>query len=257
MTRTPIVAGNWKMNKSPDESLRFVRELLPKIESYATVERVVAPTYLALTAVASALKDSPVKVAAQNGHWEASGAYTSEVSVPMLREYVSYIIVGHSECRAHLNETDESVNRKAKAILAHGLGAIIAVGESLEQNEAGQTESFVSGQVRAALDGIPATDMASVVIAYEPIWAIGTGKSASGDLANAIIASAVRDTISELYGGSVADATRIQYGGSVKPSNMAEFMSQPDIDGALVGGASLDADDFASLIEIAARVKGS
>lgn len=257
MTRLPIVAGNWKMNKTPGESLQFVRDLLPKIETLGKVERVVAPTYLALTAVAEALEGSPVKLAAQNGHWEANGAYTSEVSVAMLRDYVDYVIVGHSETRANLNETDESVNRKAKAVLANGLAAIIAVGESLEQNEAGQTESFVSGQVRAALDDVPAADMARVVIAYEPIWAIGTGRSASGELANSIIASAVRDTISDLYGPAVAEAARIQYGGSVKPSNMAEFMSQPDIDGALVGGASLQVDDFASLIEIASSVKGS
>ncbi len=257
MTRTPIVAGNWKMNKTPGESLQFVRDLLPKIEAFGNIEKVVAPTYLSLTVVAGALQGSPVKVAAQNGHWEASGAYTSEVSAAMLRDYVSYVIVGHSETRANLNETDASVNRKAKAVLANGLGAIIAVGESLEQNEAGQTESFVSGQVRAALDAVPAADMAKVVIAYEPIWAIGTGRSASGELANAIIASAVRETVSDMYGGTVAEATRIQYGGSVKPSNMAEFMSQPDIDGALVGGASLDVNDFASLIEIASRVKGS
>ncbi len=257
MTRTPIVAGNWKMNKTPPESLKFIWNLLPKIEAFDTIEKVVAPTYLSLTTVADVLQGSPLKVAAQNGHWEASGAYTSEVSVAMLRDYVSYIIVGHSETRAYLNETDGSVNRKAKAVLANGLGVIIAVGESLEQNEAGQTESFVSGQVRAALDGVPAADMAKVVIAYEPIWAIGTGRSASGELANAIIASAVRETISDMYGGAVAEAARIQYGGSVKPSNMAEFMSQPDIDGALVGGASLDVNDFASLIEIASRVKGS
>ncbi|MCY4069949.1 MAG: triose-phosphate isomerase [Chloroflexi bacterium] len=257
MTRTPIVAGNWKMNKTPPESLQFVRDLLPKIETFGNIEKLVAPTYLSLTAVASALQGSPVKVAAQNGHWEASGAYTSEVSAAMLRDYVSYIIVGHSETRAYLNETDESVNRKAKAVLANGLGVIIAVGESLEQNDAGQTESFVSGQVRAALDGVPGADMAKVVIAYEPIWAIGTGRSASGVLANAIIKSAVRDSISDMYGQTVAEAARIQYGGSVKPSNMDEFMSQPDIDGALVGGASLDVNDFASLIEIASRVKGS
>ena len=257
MIRTPIVAGNWKMNKSPGESVQFVMDLLPKIERFESVEKVVSPTYLALTAVASALQDSAIKVAAQNGHWEANGAYTSEVSAAMLRDYASYIIVGHSECRANLNETDETVNRKAKAALAMGLGVIIAVGESLEQNDAGQTESFVSGQVRAALDGFSAAEMAKVVIAYEPIWAIGTGRSASGELANAIIASALRGPISDMYGRDVAEATRIQYGGSVKPSNMAEFMSQPDIDGALVGGASLDVHDFASLVEIASGVKGS
>ena len=178
MTRTPIVAGNWKMNKTPPESLQFIWDLLPKIETFESIEKVVAPTYLSLTTVADVLQGSPLKVAAQNGHWEASGAYTSEVSAAMLRDYVSYVIVGHSETRAYLNETDGSVNRKAKAVLANGLGVIIAVGESLEQNEAGQTESFVSGQVRAALDGVPAADMAKVVIAYEPIWAIGTGRSA-------------------------------------------------------------------------------
>lgn len=256
MTRTPIVAGNWKMNKSPAESLQFVTDLLPKIEAFNSVERIVAPTYLSLTAVASALEGSVLQVAAQDGHWEADGAYTSQVSVAMLREYVRYVIVGHSECRAYLNETDESVNRKAKAALAEGIGVIIAVGESLEQNEAGQTEAFVSGQVRAALDGVAGRDMAKVVIAYEPIWAIGTGRSASGAQANTIIRSAVRDTISDLYGPTAAAATRIQYGGSVKPSNMEEFMTQPDIDGALVGGASLDVNDFAALIEIASRVKG-
>ena len=256
MTRTPIIAGNWKMNKTPAESDQFIRDLLPKIEPLDNVEKIVAPTFLSLMSVASALEGSSIQVAAQDGHWEASGAYTSEVSVAMLRDYVSYVIVGHSECRAYLNETDESVNRKAHAVLANGTGVIIAVGESLEQNEAGQTESFVGGQVRAALADISARDMANVVIAYEPIWAIGTGRSASGELANAIISSAVRDTIADMYGQAIAETTRIQYGGSVKPSNMAEFMSQPNIDGALVGGASLDVSDFASLIEIASGMKG-
>ena len=257
MPRMPIIAGNWKMNKTPDESLEFVAELAPKIESFHDVERVVAPTFLSLLTVVHALKDSAVQVAAQDAHWQASGAYTSQVSASMLADFVDYVIIGHSECRAYLYETDEQVNKKAKAILAAGLKPMIAVGESLEQNEAGETESFVSSQVQAALNGIAAADMANVVIAYEPIWAIGTGKSASGELANHIIKSAVRDTLRRLYDDAVADAVRIQYGGSVKPANMEEFMSQPDIDGALVGGASLQADDFSALIEIASRVKGT
>jgi triosephosphate isomerase (TIM) len=257
MPRTPIIAGNWKMNKSVSESVEFVTELAPKIASYNDVERVVAPTFLSITAIAEALKDSPIAVSAQDAHWEASGAFTSEVSINMLTDYVDYVIIGHSECRAYLNETDETVNKKAKAILASGLKPIIAVGESLEQNEAGETVAFVSGQVKGALDGISAQDMANVVIAYEPIWAIGTGKSASGDLANKIIGEAVRNTVRELYGDNVADAIRIQYGGSVKPENMEEYMSQPDIDGALVGGAALKVDAFTALIEIASRVKGS
>ena len=257
MRRKPIIAGNWKMNKTPAESLEFVRELAPKIEAFDDVDRVVAPTFLSLPTVAHALKDSTVQVAAQDAHWQANGAYTSQVSAAMLADFVDYIIIGHSECRAYLNETDQQVTQKAKAILAAGCQPIIAVGESLAQNEAGETKAFVSSQVRAALDGIAAADMAKVVIAYEPIWAIGTGKSASGELANHIIKRAIRDTLRELYGDDIAAAVRIQYGGSVKPDNMAEFMSQPDIDGALVGGASLKADDFSALVDIASRVKGS
>lgn len=257
MPRTPIIAGNWKMQKSPDEAVAFVRELAPLVQSYGNVERVVAPTFLALSSVAAALAGSAVKVAAQDAHWEASGAYTSQVSAAMVQPYVDFVIIGHSECRAYLNETDENVNRKAKAILACGLQAIIAVGESLAQNEAGETVDFVRSQVSAALDGVTAEEMQRVVIAYEPIWAIGTGRSASGEQADAIIKSAVRDTARALYGDAVADALRIQYGGSVKPGNMEEFMSQPNIDGALVGGASLQTEDFAALIEIASRVKGS
>lgn len=257
MPRTPIIAGNWKMHKTPEEAVAFAQELAPMVEPYDYVERVVAPTFLALGAVAAALDGSPVKVAAQDGHWETSGAYTSQVSAAMLQPFVDYVIIGHSECRAYLNETDENVNKKARAILACGLSPIIAVGESLAQNEAGETVDFVRGQVSAALDGISADEMGRVVIAYEPIWAIGTGRSASGEQADAIIRSAVRDTVCALYDDAVADALRIQYGGSVKPGNMEEFMTQPNIDGALVGGASLQSDDFAALVEIASRVKGA
>ena len=257
MSRMPIVAGNWKMNKGAAESLRYALELAVALAGYGNVERVIAPTTLALAAVAEALRGASLQVAAQDGHWEAEGAFTGQVSLDMLREHVSYVIIGHSECRAFLNESDAGVNKKVKAALALGIKPIIAVGESLEQNEAGETVDFVGGQVKAALDGISATDMAHVVIAYEPIWAIGTGRSASGDMANDIIKRAVRDTIETLYGAAVAEATRVQYGGSVKPGNMAEFMSQPDIDGALVGGASLQLEDFTALVEIASQVKGA
>ena len=256
MPRTPVIAGNWKMNKTPDEAVSFVKELAPRIAAFSKVERIVAPTFLSLPAVSAALQGTSLKVAAQDAHWEANGAYTSEISVVMLRPFVDYIIIGHSECRAYLNESDENVNRKAKAILACGLKPIIAVGESLAQNEAGETVAFVRSQVAAALEGISAEDMESIVIAYEPIWAIGTGRSASGALADTIIKTAIRDTVRDLYGDQVADDLRIQYGGSVKPGNMEEFMAQPNIDGALVGGASLQVDDFAALVEIAARVKG-
>ncbi len=254
--RTPIIAGNWKMHLNADDAVSFIKELEPKLAPISAVERVVCPTYIALPGVAAELSGSEVKVGAQDVHWEESGAYTSQISPTMLQGLVEYVIIGHSETRAYQDVTDEKVNRKAKSALAHNLKPIIAVGESLEQNEAGETKDFVSGQVRAALDGISADDMANVVIAYEPIWAIGTGKSASGEIANNIC-KMIRDTIRELYDDSVADALRIQYGGSVKPNNMSEYMSQPDIDGALVGGASLKVDDFTILVEIAAKEKGS
>jgi triosephosphate isomerase len=251
--RTPIIAGNWKMHKTVSESAKFAKELAPRLAPYNTVERVVCPTFLALTAVAGALDGTAIGVGAQDAHWEAQGAFTSEISAAMLQGIASYVIIGHSERRAYLNETDERVNKKVKAALAYGLKPIVAVGESLEQNEAGETESFVSGQVRAALDGIDAANMANIVLAYEPIWAIGTGKSASGEIANNIIGGTIRATLVDLYGDDVAQSTRIQYGGSVKPGNMAEYMSQPDIDGALVGGAALKVDDFTALVEIAAQ----
>lgn len=254
--RTPIIAGNWKMNKTLSESVDFVIALVPELEAYTGVERVVAPTFLSLAAVADVLIDTDISVSAQDAHWADSGAYTSEVSASMLQGLVQYAIIGHSECRAYLGETDESVNKKAKALLAHSIKPIIAVGESLEQNEAGETSSFVGGQVRGALEGITAEQMADIVIAYEPIWAIGTGKSATSEQANGIIRDTVRATVRDLYGDAVADAVRIQYGGSVKPNNMLDYMSQSDIDGALVGGAALKVEDFTELIRLAAEAKG-
>jgi triosephosphate isomerase (TIM) len=254
--RIPIIAGNWKMFKTLDESVAFVKELAPKLAPFTGVERVVAPTFVALAAVADALKNTDIKVSAQNVHWEDNGAFTSQISPAMLTGIVEYVIIGHSECRAYLGETDEGVNKKAKALLAKGLKPIIAVGESLAQNEAGETASFVGGQVRAALNGISAEEMANVVIAYEPIWAIGTGKNATSQQANDIIGGTVRATVRDLYGDTVADNVRIQYGGSVKPNNMVEYMSQPDIDGALVGGASLKVEDFTELVRLAAEAKG-
>ncbi|MBL8134948.1 MAG: triose-phosphate isomerase [Anaerolineae bacterium] len=255
--RTPIVAGNWKMYKTNSEAASFVRELALRIAAYSNVERVVCPPFVALAGVAEAVVGTPIKVGAQNVHWEDQGAYTSQIAPPMLVGLAEYVIIGHSECRAYLGETDEMINRKAKALLAHGLKPIIAVGESLAQNDAGDTDAFVSGQVRAALQGIDSQSMPSIVLAYEPIWAIGTGKSASSAVAQQIIGGTIRKTLEELYGVQVADLVRIQYGGSVKPDNMADYMSQPDVDGALVGGASLKLDDFTKLVEAASRAKGS
>jgi triosephosphate isomerase len=255
--RVPIIAGNWKMFKTVAESVAFVRELAPRLEPFANVERVVCPPFVALPPVADALRGTGIGVGAQNVHWENQGAFTSQISPVMLLGIADYVIVGHSEVRQYLHDSDADVNRKIKAALAHGLKPILAVGESLAQNEAGETQAFVGGQVRAALDGVSAADMANVIVAYEPIWAIGTGRNASGEIAQNIIGGTIRATLESLYGRNVAQAVRIQYGGSVKPDNMAEYMSQPDIDGGLVGGASLKVDDFVRLIEIAAREKGA
>lgn len=254
--RTPIIAGNWKMHMTIDESIAFVKDLAPQLADLTGVERVVAPTYVALPGVAQALKDTGIKVSAQDCHWQDSGAFTSQIAPAMLVGLVEYVIIGHSETRAYQGVTDEDVNKKVKAALAHNLKPIIAVGESLEQNESGETASFVGGQVRAALDGISAEQMQHIVMAYEPIWAIGTGKNASGEIAQEIIGNTIRATLRDLYGDDVAEQTRIQYGGSVKPANMQEYMSQPDVDGALVGGASLKVDSFTDLIRIAAEAKG-
>jgi triosephosphate isomerase len=254
--RQPIIAGNWKMNKTISESVTFVQELAPRLAPYAGVERVVCPPFVALAPVAAALNSTGIKVGAQNVHWKANGAFTSEIAPNMLQGVVEYVIIGHSEVRKNLAETDERVNLRAHAALAAGLKPIIAVGESDDQRTANETESVITAQVRAALNGIAAEQMAHVVIAYEPIWAIGTGKSASAQIANEVIGGMIRPTLTTLYGVDVAQTVRIQYGGSVTPDNMAEYMGLPDIDGALVGGASLKVDDFTRLIEIAAQTKG-
>ena len=254
--RTPIIAGNWKMNKTHDESVAFVKALAESLKPYTRVERVVSPTYIALAAVADALKDSQIAVAAQDVHWEENGAYTSQIAPPMLKGIADYVIIGHSETRAYQGVSDADVNKKAKAALAHGLKPIIAVGESLDQYEANETAGICSQQIRAALAGITAPDMANVVLAYEPIWAIGTGRNASAEIAQNIIGGTLRTALRELYGDEVAQGVRIQYGGSVKPDNMLEYMSQPDVDGALVGGASLKVDSFTDLVRIAGEAKG-
>ncbi|MBN1564772.1 MAG: triose-phosphate isomerase [Anaerolineae bacterium] len=253
--RTPIIAGNWKMYKSIKEAFDFVTTLKDELAPYTAVERVVCPPYVALTSVQAALAGSGVDVGAQDVHWENEGAYTSQIAPGMLQGLVKYVIVGHSETRAFQGVTDEMVNKKAKAALAHELRPIIAVGESLETNEAGETEAFVGKQIRAAFADIPAADLANIVVAYEPIWAIGTGKTATPEQANTIIGM-IRGVIADLYGDDQAEAMRIQYGGSVKPGNMVELMSQPHIDGALVGGASLKVDSFVELVKLAIEAKG-
>ncbi len=249
--RKPIIAGNWKMHKTVAESVRLAHQIRDAVADLDTVEVVLCPPFVSLSAVEDVITDSPIEVGAQNMHWEEKGAFTGEVSPVMIKGWCEYVILGHSERREYFGETDENVNKKAKAALVHHIRPIICVGENLAQNEAGETQAFVGGQVRTAFDGISAEDATQIVVAYEPIWAIGTGKTAEPADANRIIGLSIRGTLAELYGEDVAQSIRIQYGGSVKPNNIDGFMAQPDIDGALVGGASLDADNFVPLIKAA------
>lgn len=249
--RTPIIAGNWKMNKTAVEAVEFVREIRNGLSQIKGVDKVVCPPFIALPGVFDALQATDIGIGAQNMHFAENGAYTGECAPNMLTPFCQYVIIGHSERREYFNETDEGVNKKAKAALAHSLIPIICVGETLAQNEAGETQSFVSGQVRAALDGLTAEQVAGLIIAYEPIWAIGTGKSATAAQAGNIIGLSVRGPVAEMFGEETAQKVRIQYGGSVKENNIAEYMAQPDIDGALVGGASLKAG-FVELVKNAA-----
>ena len=245
--RKPIIAGNWKMYKTNTEARALVNGLKEKTMP-AAVEVVLCPPFTALATVAELLQGTEIGLGAQDLFWEDEGAYTGEVSPLMLKELgCSYVIIGHSERRQYFGETDETVNKKVQAALRHGLKPIICVGESLQQREAGETNAFVAGQVEKALDGLAPESIPQVVIAYEPIWAIGTGRSSSGTDANEVI-GLVRRTIAKQFGASLAEQVRIQYGGSVKPGNIKEFMDQPEIDGALVGGASLKTEDFYGIV---------
>ncbi len=239
--RTPFIAGNWKMNKTAAEAVTFLNEIKDALDKIEGVDIAVCPPSIAIPAVAEVLSGSKVGVGAQNICGAESGAFTGEIAANMITPFCQYVIIGHSERRAYFGVLDSWVNQKAKVALAHGLTPIICVGESLEQNEAGETVSFVSGQVKAAFDGFTAEQAASCVIAYEPIWAIGTGKSASVEQAGGIIHDSIRVPLAEMFGEETAQAIRIQYGGSVKEGNIAAYMSHPDIDGALVGGAALKA----------------
>lgn len=254
--RKPILAGNWKMNMTIADATDFVRSIRRGLNNVKGVDRVICPPFTALAALRDLLSATDIGLGAQNMHWEEGGACTGEIAPAMLTELCQYVILGHSERRAFFGETDEGVNRKIKTALAHGLLPIVCVGETEAEYDSGQTEQVVGGQVRGCLAGLAAEQVAGLVIAYEPVWAIGTGKAATPAGAGAVIGLTIRGTIAELYDEATAQAVRMQYGGSVKPSNVAEFMSHPDIDGALVGGASLK-PDFVDLVRIAAETKGA
>lgn len=245
--RTPIIAGNWKMNNTIEDAVKLVEEI-KSFDLNKDVEAVVCVPFTNIKEVKKSIEGTEIKLGAQNMHWEENGAFTGEISPIMLKELeVDYVILGHSERRQYFNETDETVNKKMKSALNHNLKPILCIGETLEEKEAGQEKEVVENQVKKAFENISKENLKNVVIAYEPIWAIGTGKTASADDANHMIGF-IRNIMGKIYGEDSKEVIRIQYGGSVKPDNVAELMGKGEVDGALVGGASLKAEDFAKLI---------
>jgi triosephosphate isomerase len=253
MLRMPLIAGNWKMNKTIEEAINLVKTMQPGLDKIHGVEKVVCPPFVSLMAARGILKGSTVKLGAQNVFYEEKGAFTGEISPLMLAGLCDYVIIGHSERRHYFGETNEMIDKKLKAAIKNGLKPIFCVGETLEENEAGQTKEVLGSQLMASADRL--LFLSGCVIAYEPVWAIGTGKSASGEGASKTIGF-IRQFISHLHGRGIANTVRILYGGSVTAANIAEFMKKSDIDGALVGGASLKADDFVSIVKQASEIKG-
>ncbi|MBL8062434.1 MAG: triose-phosphate isomerase [Anaerolineales bacterium] len=251
--RTPFVAGNWKMNKTVAETRELLSALKAGLDDVRGVERVVCPPFISLTAASDMLAGSEIGLGAQNMHWEEKGAFTGEVAPAMVRELCGYVILGHSERRTYFGETDETVNKKLLAAQKHNLIPIVCVGETLAQYEAGKTSEVVSSQTRLGLQGVFPEFAPQIVVAYEPVWAIGTGKASSSENAQNVHGNVIRSVLNELFGAESAQAIRILYGGSVTASNAAEFFSQPDIDGALVGGASLKTDEFVSIAKAAVK----
>ena len=249
--RKPMVAGNWKMNKGLYETRDLIREMYPVLHAVEDVEIVVCPPFVGLGVARREVDESTIKLGAQNMHWADSGAFTGETSPLMLKELCEYVILGHSERRAMFGETDETVNKKTLAALAHGLKPIVCVGETLEETQSGITAEVVSRQVRVGLEGLTQEQAEQVVIAYEPVWAIGTGLAATPEGANAVHKDVIRPILREMFGEEIGDGMRILYGGSVNPGNAAELFGQSDIDGGLIGGASLKAESFIALVKAA------
>jgi triosephosphate isomerase len=252
-SRKPLIAGNWKLHNTVAESQALAGAIAAHVGGGLACEVVVGPVATSLSAVSQTLQGSAVGLSAQNTHWEDSGAFTGELSPTLLVDVgCGYCIIGHSERRQYFGETDAGVRKKVAALLVHKVVPIVCIGESLEQREAGKTLDVVLGQVEAATEGLDAVALAALVVAYEPIWAIGTGRTAKAEDAQDVH-RAIRGCLAELKGESWADSVRILYGGSVKPSNADELLAQPDVDGALVGGASLSADDFIPIIDAGVR----
>jgi triosephosphate isomerase len=251
--RVPLVAGNWKMNKTVGEAARLVDEMLPGLQAVKGVEKLLCPPAMALMPVAALIEGKSIGLGAQNLHWEKEGAFTGELSAGMVAEFCQYVIIGHSERRSLFDESDLAVHRKLAAALATGLRPVLCVGETLEQNEAGRAAEVLSGQLRAALEGVSINSAEALVVAYEPVWAIGTGKAASPEPINTLLRNVVRPTLAGLLGDELAAGIRVLYGGSVNAANAAAFFAQEEIDGALVGGASLKAAEFIAITQAAAQ----
>lgn len=257
MIRKPLIAGNWKMNMTVADARHMVSEMVPGLQAISAVDRVICPPYTALLAVSSLLEGTDIQLGAQNLYWESAGAFTGEISPIMVAEFCEFVILGHSERRAYFAESDQDINRKVTAALTHGLTPILCVGETIEEYEADLTYDVVFRQVKMGLEGIEFEEAkgseVNLVVAYEPVWAIGTGKAATPANANTVIADVIRPALSEMINDELAQNIRVLYGGSVKGANAGDFFVQPEIDGALVGGASLNAADFIQITQAAVQ----
>ncbi len=250
MSRVPIMAGNWKMNVGPADAAGLARDIMQETGRVTAVEQILCPPFVSLPAVKDAVSGSALRVGAQNAHAEPDGAFTGEVSAPMLTGLADYVILGHSERRQFCHETDDEVNAKLHAVLEAGLVPIVCVGESLEENQASQTRAVVTRQVRGALANVTGADAGRLVIAYEPVWAIGSGLAATPDVAEEVCGEIIRILLADLYDGTVAETTRILYGGSTSPDNIVSYMKSPDIDGALIGGSALKSDTYTAMVRL-------
>ncbi|HUG33180.1 MAG TPA: triose-phosphate isomerase [Anaerolineales bacterium] len=255
-TRIPFVAGNWKMNKTAAEARELVSALRAPLGEVAGVEKVLCPPFTSLGMLSHMLAGTDISLGAQNMHWEEKGAFTGELAPAMVKEFCNYVIIGHSERRAYFGETDDHVNRKLRAAIKFDLTPIVCVGETLDQYESGLTNEVVSRQITLGFADVDPASASRIVVAYEPVWAIGTGKASSGENANAVVKQVIRSALSGLFSESIAESIRVLYGGSVTAANASEFFSQPEIDGALVGGASLKPDEFVSIVKSSASSKG-
>jgi triosephosphate isomerase len=249
--RVPLVAGNWKLNKTAAEARTLISEMLPGLAAVENVDSLVCPPYPAIPAAAELLRGTKVALGAQNVYWETEGAFTGEVSPKMAAEFCEFVIIGHSERRAYFGETDQTVKRRVKAALEFDLIPVVCVGETLEENEAGKTSEVVMRQMRDGLAGAEVASGGQLVVAYEPVWAIGTGKAAYPDDASRVIGKSIRPVLAELFGAEISEGVRVLYGGSVKPDNAADFFNEEQVDGALVGGASLKSADFIAITKAA------